>query len=69
VPERVQTSAFARSDTMLQVAWVIGGFVGIVMPLIPQLGLGIGFAVLAVWSVFVLVKPPGRAQRMDQLAI
>jgi hypothetical protein len=51
---------------MLQVAWVIGGFVGIVMPLIPQLGLGIGFAVLAIWSVFVLVRPPGRAPRMDQ---
>ena len=69
VPERVQASAFARSDTMLQVAWVVGGFVGIVMPLIPQLGLGIGFAVLAIWSVFVLVKPPGRAPRMDQQTV
>ena len=68
VPERVQTSAFARSDTMLQVAWVVGGFVGIVMPLIPQLGLGIGFAVLAIWSVFVLVRPPGRAPRVDHQA-
>ena len=67
MPERVQTSAFARSDTMLQLAWVIGGFVGIVMPLIPQLGLGIGFGVLALWSAFVLlVKPPGRAPRVDQ---
>ncbi len=69
VPERVQTSAFARSDTMLQLAWVIGGFVGIVMPLIPQLGLGIGFGVLAVWSVLVLVKPPGRAPRVDHQAL
>ncbi|MCW2843793.1 MAG: major facilitator superfamily 1, partial [Nocardioides sp.] len=33
VPERVQSSAFARSDTTLQLAWVIGGFLGIVMPL------------------------------------
>ena len=40
VPERVQSSAFARSDTTLQLAWVIGGFVGIAMPLIPRLGLG-----------------------------
>ncbi len=29
VRERVQASAFARSDTTLQLAWVIGGFVGI----------------------------------------
>ncbi len=33
VPERVRTSAFARSDTTLQLAWVLGGFVGIAMPL------------------------------------
>jgi len=60
VHERVQTSAFARSDTMLQLAWVVGGFVGIVMPLRPQLGLGIAFVVLALWAVFVLANPPGR---------
>ena len=47
VHERIQASAFARSDTTLQLAWVIGGFVGIAMPLNPQLGLGIGTAVLA----------------------
>ena len=41
VPERVQASAFARSDTTLQLAWVIGGFVGIAMPLMPRLGLGV----------------------------
>ena len=42
VHERIQASAFARSDTTLQLAWVIGGFVGIAMPLNPQLGLGVG---------------------------
>lgn len=56
VPERVQSSAFARSDTTLQLAWVIGGFIGIAMPLIPELGLGIAAVVLAAWSVFVLSK-------------
>lgn len=61
VHDRVQTSAFARSDTMLQLAWVAGGFVGIAMPLIPRLGLGVAFAVLAAWAVFVLVlRRPGR---------
>jgi MFS family permease len=61
VPERVQTSAFARSDTTLQLAWVIGGFVGIAMPLQPRLGLTIAAVVLLAWSVFVLAKPGRRA--------
>lgn len=62
VPERVQTSAFARSDTTLQLAWVIGGFVGIAMPLQPRLGLIVAAVVLLAWSVFVLVNP-GRRTR------
>ncbi len=62
VPSRIQASAFARSDTTLQLAWVIGGFVGIAMPLVPQLGLGIAGGVLAVWATFVLhTRPRGRA--------
>lgn len=61
VPHRVQASAFARSDTTVQLAWVIGGFVGIVMPLDPpRLGLGVAAVVLAAWSVFVLVDHPRR---------
>ena len=60
VPGRIQASAFARSDTTLQLAWVIGGFVGIAMPLMPQLGLGIAAAVLGAWAAFVLLSRPGR---------
>ncbi|MGL5823257.1 MAG: MFS transporter [Nocardioides sp.] len=56
VPERVHSSAFARSDTTLQLAWVAGGFAGIAMPLIPRLGLGIAAAVLGLWAGFVLTK-------------
>jgi MFS family permease len=59
VPERVQSSAFARSDTTLQLAWVIGGFIGIALPLIPRLGLGIAAAVLASWFAFVMLTRPG----------
>ena len=33
VPERHRTSAFARSETLLQLSWVIGGFIGIAIPL------------------------------------
>lgn len=61
VPERVQASAFARSDTLLQLAWVVGGGIGIVMPLQPRLGLGVAVAVLFGWTVVVLVTNPLRA--------
>jgi MFS family permease len=44
VPEHVRASAFARSDTALQLAWVLGGGLGIALPLIPQLGMGIAAA-------------------------
>ncbi|MFE6827082.1 MFS transporter [Streptomyces sp. NPDC057690] len=47
VPELVRTSAFARSETLLQVCWVFGGAVGIVMPLNGTLGLSVAAAVLA----------------------
>ncbi len=60
VPERTQASAFARSDTILQLAWVIGGFVGIVMPLMPRLGLGVACGVLGAWALFVFVSRPSR---------
>ncbi|WP_141012499.1 MFS transporter [Nocardioides sambongensis] len=54
VPARSHSSAFARGDTTLQLAWVIGGFVGIAMPWIPQLGLGVAAVVLSAWAVFTL---------------
>jgi MFS family permease len=60
VPERIQASAFARSDTTLQLAWVIGGFVGIAMPLMPRLGLGIACAVLTAWAIYVMFSRPRR---------
>jgi MFS family permease len=62
VPTRVQASAFARSDTTLQLAWVIGGFVGIAVPLEPaRLGLGVAVAVLTAWTGFVLATRPRKA--------
>ncbi|MFD4787759.1 MFS transporter [Streptomyces sp. NPDC058459] len=47
VPEAVRTSAFARSETLLQMAWVFGGAVGIVMPLNGTFGMAVAAALVA----------------------
>ena len=56
VPERTRASAFARSETLLQLSWVVGGFIGIALPLEPRLGLGVAGAILAACSVLVLAQ-------------
>jgi MFS family permease len=38
VDESVRTSTFARSETTLQLAWVVGGAIGIVLPTQPVVG-------------------------------
>jgi predicted MFS family arabinose efflux permease len=48
VPELVRNSAFARSETLLQVAWVLGGAIGIAMPLNGSLGLSVAAGIVAV---------------------
>lgn len=58
VPERQRTSAFARSETLLQLSWVVGGFIGIALPLVPQLGLGVLAALMVSWTAFVLANRP-----------
>ncbi|MFF1559907.1 MFS transporter [Streptomyces sp. NPDC058279] len=47
VPEAVRTSAFARSETLLQMAWVLGGGIGIVLPLNGVLGMAVAAAIVA----------------------
>jgi hypothetical protein len=63
VPEAVRTSAFARSETLLQLSWVVGGGVGIVLPLNGALGLGLaalGLVVMLVLTIrAVRALPPG----------
>ncbi|KGN37660.1 membrane protein [Knoellia subterranea KCTC 19937] len=41
IAENVRTQTFAWSETVLQIAWVIGGGLGIALPLIPELGFGV----------------------------
>ncbi|MEU1665136.1 MFS transporter [Streptomyces sparsogenes] len=47
VPEQVRTSAFSRSETTLQLAWVVGGAVGILLPLNGALGMSAAAAMIA----------------------
>jgi MFS family permease len=46
VEARTRSSAFARSETLLQLSWVAGGFLGIALPLIPRVGLGVAALLL-----------------------
>lgn len=49
VADDVRTSAFARSETVLQLSWVLGGFIAIILPSNGNLGLALGsFVLLAV---------------------
>ena len=61
IPDHTRASAFARSETLLQLSWVIGGFIGIALPLVPRLGLGVAAAILVAFSVWVLTaaRRPG----------
>jgi hypothetical protein len=54
VPETVRTSAFARSETLLQLGWVLGGGLGIALPLDGRLGLGVAAAGLVVTLAITL---------------
>ncbi|HYJ75253.1 MAG TPA: MFS transporter [Kineosporiaceae bacterium] len=68
VDERVRTSAFARSETVLQLAWVAGGVVGLFLPLSGRWGLGLATLVVAAATVLAAVdlsRLPRRTERGD----
>ncbi|MFF3322138.1 MFS transporter [Streptomyces sp. NPDC002889] len=51
VPEQVRTSAFARSETLLQMAWVVGGAIGIALPLNGVLGMSVAASIVGVGAL------------------
>ncbi len=65
VPDATRASAFARSETLLQLSWVVGGFLGIALPLVPHVGLGVVGAILALWTAFVLTSLRGGRDHLD----
>ena len=52
VPEGQRASAFARSETLLQLAWVVGGGLGIALPSNGTLGFAVAAGLLV--AVFAL---------------
>lgn len=66
--EAVRTSAFARSETALQLSWVLGGFVAIVLPSNGSLGLSVGAAaVVAVLTLSVRAVRVSPDRGIEQL--
>jgi hypothetical protein len=60
VPDEVRTSTFARSETALQLAWVAGGAIGIVLPTTPIVGFLVATVVLTGGLAIVLGWSPTR---------
>lgn len=63
VPEEVRTSAFARSETLLQMAWVVGGAIGISLPLNGVLGMAVASGILALGAAASVRGLLGAARR------
>ncbi|MFI8433711.1 MFS transporter [Streptomyces sp. NPDC079020] len=63
VPEEVRTSAFARSETLLQMAWVVGGGIGIALPLNAVLGMSVAACILALGAATSVRGLLGAARR------
>ncbi|CAN5121840.1 hypothetical protein BH20ACT5_BH20ACT5_09390 [soil metagenome] len=65
VPESLRSSAFARSETLLQLTWVLGGTVAILLPLVGWIAFGVAAALLVL--AFTLTMIGGRRTRWGAL--
>jgi len=52
--ERVRTSAFARSETLLQLSWVIGGALGLAMPSSGVFGVSVGAVGVSIMALLTV---------------
>ena len=68
VPESLRASAFARSETVLQLAWVAGGALGIALPPTGWLGFTVAAALLGIavglvlWTLHRGRRPAGSTE-------
>lgn len=63
VPEHTRTSVFGRSETLIQVAWVIGGGLAVLLPADSTIGMTVIAVVLVAWLLVVLVTGKARVPR------
>ncbi|MFE9389658.1 MFS transporter [Streptomyces sp. NPDC006784] len=63
VPEEVRTSAFARSETLMQMSWVAGGALAMALPLVGWLGMTVAAAVVATGVLTAVRGLLGAARR------
>ncbi|WP_265444012.1 MFS transporter [Flexivirga meconopsidis] len=61
VPEHMRTSVFGRSETLLQLSWVIGGIVAVAIPTNAEVGMILAAVVLVAWASAVLIWNAGRS--------
>ncbi|HET7530350.1 MAG TPA: hypothetical protein VFJ98_05260 [Mycobacteriales bacterium] len=68
VDDTVRTSTFARSETTLQLSWVVGGAFGILLPTRPAVGFGVAtvFLALALLVALGYIGLPHRAKAAGQ---
>jgi predicted MFS family arabinose efflux permease len=62
-PEDRRTSVFARSETLLQLAWVLGGAAGLVLPLSGAWGMSLAASALVVATALIAVSARSPAVR------
>jgi hypothetical protein len=67
VPEAYRSSAFGRSETFLQLAWVVGAAIGVVLPSDTHHGGAIGFWVAGVVMAVVAVITMLRQRVMNRV--
>jgi len=58
VPEHMRTSVFGRSETLIQLSWVIGGGLAVALPTDATIGMTVIAVVLVAWLLVVLL--PGK---------
>lgn len=54
VSEQRRTSVFGRSETLIQVSWVIGGGLGVLLPTDATIGMSVVTGLLCAWLFWVL---------------